>query len=107
MKIAMISGPFTADTPEQIQKNIETAQAYAAKYWRLGYAVICPHTNSGYLFGQDIAEHRFISGYLKMIKHIDLLVVLPGWQDSHGTKGEIQEAITWGKRIYFESPLTT
>lgn len=108
MKIAQICGPYRADTPEEISLNISIARAYAEKYWRLGYGVICPHLNSSHMSGV-VAEHRFLDFCTELIKRgvVDILVVIPGFSSSIGSLREITVANECNVKVKYEEPLTT
>ena len=57
MKLAYIIGPYRADTIYQIKKNIEKAEETALKYWKKGYAVICPHLNTAFLTASKMIKY--------------------------------------------------
>jgi len=91
MKICYIAGPYRAKTKLGVVCNILRARKAAKEYWRNGYSTICPHLNSALMDGVAPAE-IFLGGGLELLKHADLLVVLPGWERSIGTKMEIAMA---------------
>lgn len=92
MKVAFISGPYRADTINEIKENIQTAEKYAKKYWRLGYAVICPHMNSAFFDG-ICADSVRRGGYIEILKKCDCLILIPNWWDSRGSVAEKDFAI--------------
>ena len=99
-KIAYIAGPFNSTDAKGRKSNIKKAEAVALKYWKLGYIVICPHLNSGSLYGKA-PEHLFIEGYLELVKIADVIVMMAGWQQSPGAVDERLKAIECNKeRIY-------
>ncbi|KZL88693.1 DUF4406 domain-containing protein [Clostridium magnum] len=91
MDIAYVGGPYRAKTKLGIIRNIIVARKVAKKLWKLGYGVICPHSNSA-LFN-NLPEESFINGDIEMLKRCDVLVLVPGWENSAGTLGEIETAI--------------
>ncbi len=104
MRIAYIVGPYRAGTPHGIKLNIDRAEAYAAKYWKLGYAVICPHKNSGLLDG-ICPDENFLKGDHEFIRRMtgdDLLVLIPGWQESSGSCDELDLAVKLGIPVFEE-----
>lgn len=102
MKIAFISGPYRADTEWEVKKNIERAESYALKYWREGYAVICPHKNTAFM-GGSLPDHFWLRGCQAFVSVSDLVVMIPGWEKSKGAKEELSLAAKMGKAIIYES----
>ena len=100
MKVAFISGPYRGPTESDVVRNIRHAEQYAIKYWKLGYAVICPHKNSA-LFGGLADDSVWLDGDLEFLRRSDVIVLIPGWKTSAGAKAERREAIRLGiPRIY-------
>lgn len=106
MKIAYIVGPYISKYLIVRIWNVWQARKVAFKYWELGYAVICPHSNSAFFDGffkkGSIKESFFLNGYLHLIEVADLLVILPTWKGSSGSIKEIDKAIKLGKEIIYE-----
>ena len=96
MKVAFISGPYRSDTPSGIVRNIRSAEAVAVELWRMGYAVICPHMNSALMDGL-CPDETWLKGDLEMLRRCDLVVMIPRWRTSEGSKAEAQEA--WLRKI--------
>jgi hypothetical protein len=104
MKLVYISGPYSADSHNKIWENINAARAVAAKYWKLGYAVICPHQNTLFMDGIVPNSHDvFLNGDLKMIESCDAVIMLPGWKESAGASKERDFALKLNKRIVYEN----
>ena len=76
MKVAFISGPYRAPTPLQTMENIHRASLVALKYWRLGYAVICPHRNTA-LFDGEADDSVWLQGDLEFLRRSDVVVMMP------------------------------
>lgn len=87
MKLAYIAGPYRGKTINETRENIRLAEKAAVEYWEKGYAVICPHLNSAFLDGICSDEH-FLRAYEEILKRCDLVVMLPGWTNSVGSKRE-------------------
>lgn len=104
MKVAVISGPYRADTINQTVENIRFAEKYAKKYWELGYSVICPHKNTA-LFDGVLPDYVWLEGAKELIKRADVLVCIPGWQDSIGSMGEHDFASWIGKKIIYDEEI--
>jgi hypothetical protein len=73
----------------------------AAEFWRLGYAVICPHLNSALMDGV-VPDETFLAGdreFICRMRSGDVLVLLPGWTESAGTMAELAIAVVLGLTI--------
>ncbi len=101
VQIAYIAGPYRAKSKLGIIRNILRARKVAKKYWRKGYAVFCPHLNSALMDGLA-PEEVFLRGDLEFLQYADILVVIPGWEQSTGTLGEMEFAKARGIPIVFE-----
>ncbi len=77
MKIAYIIGPLTASSIYNRFQNIRKAEDLSIRLWSAGYAVICPHLNSGMLQGA-CQEQNFIDGYIEILKKCDFAVLYDG-----------------------------
>lgn len=100
-EVLYVIGPYRAATVREVVENIRRAEAVALKYWQLGYVVICPHTNSA-LFDGAISDEVILRGDIEIMKRCDGVVILPGWQSSAGSIGEIKVAVERRLRIIFE-----
>ena len=101
MKVAYIAGPYRARTIFGRILNIYRARKIAIKYWQKGYAVICPHTNSAHFDGKA-PDNTFLDGYLKLVEISDVIVMLPGWLNSSGSKAEHKLATSLKKEIIYQ-----
>jgi hypothetical protein len=101
VKIAYVAGPYRSKFGKiGIFINIIKARRIAKQLWKMGYLVICPHMNSAFMGCKDISEKQLMDGYLELIPSIDIMVLVPGWEKSEGTKEEIQVAYDLEKRIF-------
>ena len=101
MKLCYIAGPYRAKTIYGIQQNIRAAEAVALKYWRKGFAVICPHKNTA-LFDGAMPDETWLAGAIEIMKRCDVIVVMQGYENSVGTKFEILEAAKLGMKVIFD-----
>lgn len=105
MKIVYIAGKYRSrEGVNGIYENIQFARKYAVKYWKLGYAVICPHTNTGLMDGVG-TDDLFLNGDLEMIKRVDVIVMIPGWKQSIGAVVEHDLAESLGLEIIYEDAI--
>lgn len=101
MKVAFICGPYRADTIHGMVQNIRIAEAYAKKYWEKDYCVICPHKNTALLDG-TLPDEAWLAGARELLKRSDVMVALPKWEESSGSRDEMELARRSGKEIILE-----
>ena len=99
MRIAYVSGPYRADDIEGVQDNIYHARKVAVELWKMGFAVICPHTNTANFpngageLDKNKQDIKYIEGDLAFISRLhsgkDVIVMLPGWVNSDGSGQEL------------------
>ena len=85
--VVYIAGAYRDNTIYGIRKNIEIAEEYALKYWKLGYTVICPHKNTALMDGA-LPDEVWLEGAITLMKLCDLVVFIPGWASSAGACAE-------------------
>lgn len=98
-KVAFVSGPYRAKTPYGIKQNIRNAEAVALELWKMGYAVICPHKNTS-LFDGECPDLIWLDGALELLRRSDIVVLIPGWAGSSGTREEIKESVKRGIPVF-------
>lgn len=87
-----LAGPIRPKGNQTLEGNIATAKSIALELWQAGYTVISPHANSDLpiaLADKEVEASRWLEGDLEIIARCDAVVVLPDWEQSEGTKGEI------------------
>jgi hypothetical protein len=97
MKLAYVAGPYRGKSKNkiinklQVIRDILAAREVAKELWRMGYAVLCPHSNTA-LFDGVAPDQTFLDGDLLILDRCDLIVLQGKWWDSKGTLGEIKRA---------------
>ena len=100
MKVAYIVGPYRSKKGTKgIVDNIQKAEKVALKYWKKGYAVICPHKNTALMEGPD---DMFLIGDHELVKRSDIIVAMKNWKKSKGGVVEITLAKRLKKEIIYE-----
>jgi len=105
MKIAYVAGPYRGKSKIklinqlQVMRNIIAARKVAKELWKLGYAVICPHSNTA-LFDGIVHDQTFLDGDIEILKRCDIIVLIGGWTNSRGTIGEYCVARDAGIQAY-------
>ena len=95
MTLVYIAGPFRAPNSWLMEQNIRRAEEYALIAWRMGAAVICPHTNTRFFQGAA-PDNVWLEGDLEMVMRCDVVFAIPGWKDSEGAKEEVRTALAMG-----------
>lgn len=101
MKLVYIAGPYRSDTVNGIVQNIRNAEKVAVKYWKLGYAVICPHKNTA-LFDGICSDEIWIDGDIEILKRCDIIVMMKDWEKSIGAISEHEFAVKNNIEIVYE-----
>jgi hypothetical protein len=97
--IVYVAGPYTAPDAWTREANIRRAEAVSLEVLRIGHYPICPHTMSRHFFGA-VPEAVAIAWGLDLVRVSEALVLVSGWQDSAGTRTEIELARTLGLPVY-------
>jgi hypothetical protein len=101
-QLAYVAGPYSASSEYLISQNIEKAKQISIELWSFGWAVVCPHLNTARFGGAyGLPDEVWLKGDLTIIKRCDIVVVIPGWRFSNGTKHEIEVAKQAGIPVYF------
>jgi len=91
MRLAYVAGRYRSPTLRGIVENIQAAERVALNLWRIGFATLCPHKNTAYFDGA-MPDETWLSGDLVMLARCDLLVTVPGWEESVGARAEVDFA---------------
>lgn len=95
-----IAGPYSAPIKKAVQKNIDHACTERDKLVAAGWSVICPHANTAHMDNSN--PGTFYKMDLTMLARCDAIYVLKGYAQSIGARMELEAALAWGLRIYFE-----
>lgn len=101
MKVVYIAGKYRSKSVYGIKENIDKAEKVAIKYWKLGYAVICPHKNTAFFDGAA-PDSVWLMGDLEFIRRSDVVVMMTGWKNSVGATKEHDLAIKLRKEVIYE-----
>ena len=92
--IIYVAGPYRAPDRASIARNIEAARQVGIHAARLGWYPIIPHTNTAHMECDlpDLGDEFWLRGTLETMERCDALVLVSGWESSHGTRAEIERA---------------
>jgi hypothetical protein len=99
MKVVYIAGPFRGPNHWVVENNIRRAETLALEVWRLGAAVICPHTNTRFFDGAA-DDAIWLEGDTELLRRSDALMLTPDWNKSSGASAERQTAIDAGIPVF-------
>lgn len=100
-KLVYVSGKYRDGRgTAYVEQNIRSAEAVAQQLWAMGFAVICPHSNTRHFDG-IVDSEDFIAGDLVMVERCDAVVMLPAWQHSEGACLEHEHAKVYGVPVYY------
>ena len=102
MEVVYIAGPYRDTATSTVCENIQEARHYAVKFWRLGYAVICPHLNTAHMENEIPGDTIFLSGDMELLRRSDIVVMMPEWIRSQGATEEHRLAVNLGKKVIYE-----
>jgi len=102
MPVVYVAGPYRAPTREGVELNIQAAKSVAARAAQKGYAVLCPHMNTAHmdLIVPVMTDAYWLTATKELMRRCDLVVLVPGYSESEGTRAEIEEAKRLGMDIF-------
>jgi hypothetical protein len=100
---AYIAGKFRGPTSWDIAKNVYRAEEVHRAACRLGLASISPHCNTSHFQG-ECTDEFWIAMTLELLRMVarsgGILILVPGWEESSGTRGEVREALSLGMPVF-------
>jgi len=90
-KLVYIAGPYRASDAWEVTENIHRAERAAREVARLGAMPVTPHSITARMSGVE-SDELWLQGTLELMRRCDAVLVLPSYESSEGTKGEIAEA---------------
>ena len=102
MNIVYIAGPYTGKTYEEVDRHIVAARDAAASLAKAGVGFLCPHMNSAHfeVITPDVGADYWYELGLELLAACDALYLLPGWQDSVGSRKERDHALKTGIPVF-------
>jgi predicted Rossmann-fold nucleotide-binding protein len=89
-----VAGPYRAATRDAIAKNIDAARVIGISAAALGWFPVIPHANTAHmeLDLPELGDDFWLRGTMAMMERCDAVVLVPGWENSAGTKAEMARA---------------
>lgn len=88
--VIYLAGALRGKNKREKKRNMRRAKWWAERLWRMGFAVYSPHLNSGWLDTPETDPH-VIPANIQLMLMCDITVVMPNWENSTGTKEEINQ----------------
>lgn len=97
MKIAYVAGPYRGD----VETNVAKARMVSGLLCLMGYAVVCPHMNTHNMdFHTGLPDDYWLKATMSLMEKCDLVVLVPGWENSLGTQAEVDRAMLLGIPVH-------
>ena len=98
--LVYLAGKYRDKDEHSVDCNIHYAKLVAVELWKMGFAVICQHSNSDHM-GFDGDDGVFLEGDMVMVERSDLVVMLDRWEDSEGARQERRLAMRLEIPVYY------
>lgn len=102
-----VAGPYSAPSSDAIRANVYRAQLVGISVVRAGALALVPHAIS---LGIEatMPESKWLQLGLDWLNECHAVVLVPGWERSRGTLGELDRARVLGLPIWeaYENPQT-
>jgi hypothetical protein len=102
MKLVYVAGPYSGPDYLSIDTHIAAARESCANLATSRIGFISPHMNSAHfeVITPEVPYDFWIEMTLEIMRRCDAVYVLPGWAESKGTIGELDEASRLGLPIF-------
>jgi len=92
MKIIYVAGRLTGANNFEITRNVRAAEEIGMVVAELGAMPLIPHANTGLTFFGTLDAEFWYAGTLELLRRCDAAVLVPGWEESKGSRAEVEEA---------------
>lgn len=101
MLLVYVAGRFSAPTRAGVEANIAKAVDVALSVATAGAFPVTPHANTAHPDFEKLQPYEFwIDGTLELLRRCDAVLMVPGWEESRGARGEREEAQRLGKPVF-------
>lgn len=100
--VIYVAGPYRGPNRAAIELNIQAARHIGKLCCVKGWSVIIPHANTSHLDEAlpGISDDFWLASTMELLRRADAVVLVPGWENSSGTRAEIREAEQRGIPVY-------
>ena len=96
-----LAGPYSADSLIQAMRHIRAGQRASRALLVAGFNIHCPWLDYQLLMFGDITVADFQRNSLSFLTYwADLMIVMPGWFNSRGTRAEMESAFQKEVPVY-------
>lgn len=97
-----VAGPYSSNSILGVLNNIHRGIKACAWLMKEGYAVFCPWLDYQYhFFEPGLSIKQYQKNCMAWLEASHIILVLPGWEKSKGTKKEISHAKKLGIKVIF------
>lgn len=89
--VVYVAGRFRSADGWKVNENVFAAEKAGREVAALGAMPLVPHSIGAHMAGTE-DDTFWLTGTLELMRRCDVVLVLPGYQESQGTMGEIAEA---------------
>ena len=100
MKLIYIAGPYRAPTRWEEERNVRAAEALGYAVAQIGHFPVIPHANTRPYFSDAQPGAFWLAGTLELLRRCDAVLLLPGWGESEGARGEKADADRLGLPVF-------
>lgn len=100
-----VAGAYSADNVMGVLNNMRRGMELATKVLLAGFAPFCPWYDYHYIIllreGENLTVQDMYTYSINWLSVSDAVLVVPGWENSTGTKKEIEVAINLGIPVFY------
>lgn len=100
--VIYVAGPFRPKSLGQWGQtlNIRRAEVAALGVWAAGFTALCPHLNTQNFSGA-LPDEVWLRGDLALLERCDGILMVEGWENSHGAMDEKNYAMRHKIPVFF------
>src|SRR5512143_3243137 len=98
-KVIYVAGKYRGPHAWAIENNIRRAEELALEVWAMGAVALCPHANTRFYQGA-LPDEVWLEGDLELLRRCDVILMVPGWQESQGAMVEKKSAEQFGLHVF-------
>lgn len=106
IKRVYVAGAYSADNVITVLDNIREGMRLSVRVMLAGFAPFCPWLDFHFQLmlreGELLAVEDYYRYSLAWLEVSDAVVLVPGWQNSNGTRLEVERASIIGLPIFYD-----